>query len=125
MQRKKLTDDFFEDEFYSPDTKTASMNPEFMIKLQRLRTTVGVPFRIGSGWRTREYNAIVKGGEDSEHMEGNAADIDHSAWNGHTRRKFLMAALALGFSVGIYRSHFHVDNRTGLKVVWIGTNVKD
>ena len=123
MNRKKLTADFYEDEFYSPDRNFAKMEPEFMFKLQKLRTTVGVTFTVSSGYRTAEYNARVGGKAESLHLVGMAADIDHTAWDGATRHKFVTAALALGFSVGVYRKHFHVDTRTTSKVFWIGGNV--
>lgn len=125
MIRKKLTDDFFEDEFYSPDTMTGAMNKDFMLKLQRLRTTVGVRFKITSGFRTVAQNNKVNGAKDSRHLTGNAVDISHVDWNGYTKRQFVTAALAQGLSVGIYKTHFHVDNREGLHVLWVGTNVKD
>jgi zinc D-Ala-D-Ala carboxypeptidase len=123
MNRKKLTDDFFEDEFWSPDKNFAKMEPEFMLKLQRLRTTVGVVFTVSSGYRTAEFNARIGGAPESLHLVGKAADIEHKAWDGATKHKFVSAALALGFSLGIYRKHFHVDTRTGTRVLWIGKAV--
>ncbi len=125
LKRKKLTENFYEDEFYSPDTKSAKMNMEFMYKLQRLRTIVDVEFTITSGYRSEAYNAIVKGGSQSQHLLGNAVDIDHQRWDAVTRYRFLTAALSLGFSVGIYQKHFHVDNRMTTKVLWIGKNVTE
>lgn len=124
--RKKLSADFYEDEFWSPDTNTAKMNGEFIYKLQKLRNIVGVPFMIGEGggYRTHEYNARMAGAPDSRHMEGIAADIDHTRWDGITRFKFISAACALGFSVGIYPKHFHIDNRLGPKVLWVSLKKK-
>jgi uncharacterized protein YcbK (DUF882 family) len=118
--RKKLSADFFEDEFYSPDTKTAKMEPEFVYKLQKLRNVVGVGFKISSGYRSEAYNAILGGSSESYHVKGMAADVDHQGWNGETKFKFVAAASALGFSIGIYDKHFHVDTRLGPKVLWIG-----
>lgn len=123
MSRKKLTADFFEDEFWSPDKNFAKMEPEFMLKLQKLRSTLGVVFTVSNGYRTSEYNARIGGASKSLHLTGQAADIDHTAWDGATKLKFLGAAIALGFSIGIYRKHFHVDTRTGTKVLWIGKDV--
>lgn len=124
--RKKLSADFFEDEFWSPDTNTAKMSHEFIYKLQKLRTVVEVPFLIGpgGGFRTREYNSRMGGAEDSMHCHGIAADIDHTRWDGATRFKFISAACALGFSVGIYPKHFHVDTRMGTKVLWVSLQKK-
>jgi uncharacterized protein YcbK (DUF882 family) len=118
--RKKLSANFFEDEFYSPDTKTAKMEPEFIYKLQKLRNVVDVNFVISSGYRTEAYNAILGGASESYHCKGIAADIDHQGWNGEIKFKFVSAASALGFSIGIYDKHFHVDTRLGPKILWIG-----
>lgn len=123
MNRKKLTADFYDDEFWSPDKNVAKMEPEFMLKLQKLRSTVGVVFTISSGYRTPEFNARIGGASESFHTLGMAADIEHKAWDGVTKHKFVSAALAMGFSVGVYRKHFHVDSRTGTKVLWIGKDV--
>jgi|SRR6478735_6307398 len=121
MNRKKLSVDFYEDEFWSPDTNTAKMNAEFIYKLQKLRNIVGVPFLIapGGGFRTPEYNARVGGAGSSKHLDGIAVDVDHTRWNGAIRFQFISAACALGFSVGIYPKHFHVDTRLDQKVLWV------
>lgn len=121
--RKKLTADFFEDEFWSPDKNFAKMEPEFMLKLQKLRSTLGVAFTVSSGYRTAEFNARIGGAKESLHLTGQAADIEHIGWDGATKLKFLGTAIAMGFSIGVYRKHFHVDTRTGVKVLWIGKDV--
>lgn len=121
--RKKLTADFFDDEFWSPDKNFAKMEPEFMLKLQKLRSTVGVVFTVSSGYRTAEFNARIGGAKESLHLTGQAADIEHIGWDGATKLKFLGTAIAMGFSIGVYRKHFHVDTRTGVKVLWIGKDV--
>lgn len=123
MNRKKLTVDFFEDEFWSPDKNFAKMEPEFMLKLQKLRSTVGVVFTVSSGYRTAEFNARIGGAKESLHLTGQAADIEHIGWDGATKLKFLGTAIAMGFSIGVYRKHFHIDTRTGVKVLWIGKDV--
>lgn len=119
MIRKKLSTDFFEDEFWSPDTKSAKMQPEFIYKLQKLRTVLGIPFIISSGFRSPEYNAIKGGASSSLHLLGQAVDIDHTRWDGATKHRFISAASALGFSIGIYPKHFHIDNRMSERVLWI------
>lgn len=121
--RKKVTADFYADEFWSPDKNIANMDADFMLKLQRLRTIVGKSFRITSGYRTVEYNARVGGASSSQHLFGKAVDIDHMTWDGATKLNFIGAAISLGFAVGIYRKHFHIDTRLEPKVLWIGDNV--
>ena len=92
--RKKLTADFFDDEFWSPDKNFAKMEPEFMLKLQKLRSTVGVVFTVSSGYRTAEFNARIGGAKESLHLTGQAADIEHIGWDGATKLKFLGTAIA-------------------------------
>jgi uncharacterized protein YcbK (DUF882 family) len=118
--RIKLSADFYADEFESPDTRESRMQPEFMTKLQRLRTTCGWQFTIKSGYRTKSYNAKLGGEDNSYHVQGMAADISHKGWTGIQRYKFVSAAMALGFSVGVYDAHFHVDNRMEPRMLWIG-----
>ena len=47
--------------------------------LQPLRTAVGIPMPINSGYRCPELNAAVGGVPTSQHMKGEAADIATSA----------------------------------------------
>lgn len=94
-----------------------------MLKLQKLRSTLGVAFTVSSGYRTAEFNARIGGAKESLHLTGQAADIEHIGWDGATKLKFLGTAIAMGFSIGVYRKHFHVDTRTGVKVLWIGKDV--
>lgn len=44
--------------------------------LQPLRDEWGGPIRVTSGYRRPELNALMKGASTSQHMVGNAADLD-------------------------------------------------
>jgi uncharacterized protein YcbK (DUF882 family) len=118
--RIKLSADFYADEFESPDTRESKMQPEFITKLQRLRSICGWQFFVKSGYRTPAYNKKLGGEDNSYHVQGMAADISHKGWTGIQRYKFVSAALSLGLSVGVYDAHFHVDNRMEPRVLWIG-----
>lgn len=48
--------------------------------LERVRTVLGAPVRISSGYRCPELNAAIGGAKDSKHMLGLAADIECQAW---------------------------------------------
>jgi uncharacterized protein YcbK (DUF882 family) len=96
------------------------MDPAFMILLEALRVRVGVEFLITSGFRSREYNAKLKGAaHQSMHCEGIAVDVSHETWNARTKWTFIREATELGLSIGIYVKHFHIDFRTGPSVLWI------
>ena len=42
---------------------------------QKIRDRIGEPLRISSGYRCEKHNAEVGGVKDSQHVQGNAADI--------------------------------------------------
>jgi hypothetical protein len=43
--------------------------------LDPLRAAIGVPIRVGSGYRSPDLNALIHGAKSSQHLEGKAADI--------------------------------------------------
>lgn len=52
------------------------MDPEFLAELQQMRTKLGFPFPITSGFRCPEHNQNVSGsGPDGPHTTGRAVDI--------------------------------------------------
>lgn len=51
------------------------MNAEFLDKLDALRDECAFPFRISSGYRTKERNSAVGGKALSAHLLGRACDI--------------------------------------------------
>lgn len=44
--------------------------------LEPLRVNLGIPIRINSGFRCPELNSAIGGSRFSQHMTGNASDID-------------------------------------------------
>lgn len=82
-------------------------------KLQKLRDKLGKPVVITSGYRTPEHNTKVGGSPNSQHLEGNAADIKV---NGVHPLDVAFAAESVGFTgIGVYTNdgnYFtHVDVR--------------
>lgn len=43
--------------------------------LQQVRRWFGLPVKVNSGYRSLEVNTLVGGAENSQHMQGEAADI--------------------------------------------------
>jgi uncharacterized protein YcbK (DUF882 family) len=56
-------------------SRVVGPTPALVTVLQRLRTTVGSPLRIVSGYRCPDHNRAVGGFVRSQHLLGNAADI--------------------------------------------------
>ena len=122
-ERRKIK--FFKiEEFDSPDKPGSAkdnMNMYLIERLDQAREMAGVPFKITSGFRSKEYHEDLKKrgyktSENSQHLVGNAADI--STPDSMTRYKVLNALILAGFkSIGIGRSFIHVDTRSH-GVIW-------
>ena len=96
-------------EFDCKGTGRIALDPDAMDKLQALRTRIGKPFHIVSGYRSPEHNRNVGGAPRSKHMEGIAFDVSMS---GHNREEFIREAEKMGFNgIGRYPSFVHIDTR--------------
>lgn len=111
-------------EFDSPDLPGSgkeNMNMDFVHRLDQARSMSGVPFKITSGFRTKEYNLDLekrgyKISKKSQHLKGNAVDI--STPDSSSRYKILKSLMNVGFtSFGLGESFIHVDTRSQ-EVVW-------
>lgn len=102
-------------EFDSPDAEGSGqyMNQEFLQMLDRAREIAGIPFKINSGFRTREHNSYLlangyKASPNSAHLRGCAADI--AATSSKQRYLILTALIAVGFNrIGVANGFIHVD----------------
>lgn len=102
-------------EFDSPDLEGSGdqMNQDFVQMLDYAREKAGIPFKITSGYRTREHNNYLlangyKASPNSSHLKGLAADI--SATSSGQRYAILTALLSVGFTrIGIASNFIHVD----------------
>jgi len=108
-------------EFDSPDSPDSgnNMQPSFLRMLNHARQIAGIPFKINSGFRTKEHNAKVGGTENSSHLRGYAADI-HCTSSTY-RYEIISALLQAGFNrIGVAKTFIHVDNDPikTQKVIW-------
>jgi uncharacterized protein YcbK (DUF882 family) len=109
-------------EFDDPTEKDSGLNMsiEFIHLLDQLRTKVGFPFEVNSGFRTEAHNNAVGGKPESAHTKGLAADI-HCSTSGD-RYEIVARALELGFKrCGIGDSFVHLDLSFDLpqRVLWL------
>jgi uncharacterized protein YcbK (DUF882 family) len=95
------------------------MDSGFLQKLDNARQIAGIPFKINSGYRTKERNELAKGKKDSSHLVGKAADI---SVNGSRDRWIIIDALIkAGFNrIGIANTFIHVDSdeNKSSNVIW-------
>lgn len=89
------------------------MNLEFLELLDEAREIAEIPFKITSGYRTKEYNEdLIKRGykasKNSSHLKGLAADI--SVKDSKSRFIVFNSLLLAGFTrIGIADTFIHVD----------------
>jgi hypothetical protein len=109
------------EEFDSPDSPGSGkhMKKEFLEMIDLARGLAGIPFKINSGFRTREHNSIVGGRIGSSHLAGCAADI--SCTNSGNRALIIKSLIDAGFTrLGIASSFIHVDNDiTKEDAIWL------
>ena len=106
------------EEFACQETGECFMKEEFIHALDALRHECGFPFKITSGYRSKNHSLEAKKpGGPGQHSAGIAADI---AVSGGAQRFIIVAkALELGMSgIGIAKSFVHVDIRQTTPVIW-------
>jgi len=113
-------------EFDSPDLSGSGLNmdKDFLSMLDNARDIAKTPFKITSGYRTKEHNIAIykklgKKPIESSHLKGLACDIACS----DSRARFLIinALLEAGFTrIGIANNFIHVDSdcEKSQDVIW-------
>ena len=103
------------DEFDCPSLPNSgkNMDSSFLAKLEQAREIAGIPFKITSGYRTKEHNQSLrdkgyKASPNSSHLIGVAADISVSS--GADRYIILSALIKAGFRrIGVAKTFIHCD----------------
>lgn len=98
------------DEFDCPSLPNSgkNMDSSFLAKLEQAREIAGIPFKITSGYRTKEHNAEVGGVPNSSHLIGVASDI--AVFGGADRYIILSALIKAGFKrIGVAKTFIHCD----------------
>lgn len=83
--------------------------------LSILRTKIGKPVIITSGYRTPEWNKKCNGAKYSYHMRGMAADIRVDGMSAKELANELNAIVPDECGIIVYKSWVHFDVRTGKK----------
>jgi hypothetical protein len=103
--------DFSPEEIACRGTGELLIDTDAMDKLQALRTKLGRPIIINSGYRSPPHNHAVGGAKGSKHMEGIAFD---GRMDNQNPQQYMAAARAVGFNgIGEYPElgFCHVDAR--------------
>jgi hypothetical protein len=108
MDWKKIKH-FKKEEFYCKHCNKEHMDEQFMLTLDDARDMAGVPFKITSGYRCPEHDAMVDG--KGNHPTGKAADIEVAS--SRSRFLILQALFAANFRrIGLDETFIHVDDLT-------------
>ena len=96
-----------------------NMKKDFLKKLDKARAIADVPFKITSGYRSKETNKRAKGVSTSSHLKGLAADI--SCKDSSTRQKIVNALIQAGFTrIGIADTFIHCDtDKDKQDAIWL------
>jgi len=96
-----------------------NMKKDFLKKLDKARAIADVPFKITSGYRSKETNKRVGGVSTSSHLKGLAADI--SCKDSSTRQKIVNALIKAGFTrIGIADTFIHCDtDKDKQDAIWL------
>ena len=94
-------------------SNTAALDMLLVYRLQELRTKIGKPLRVCSGFRCKTHNRSVGSDDNSQHVLGYAADILPP--EGMTPDELAKIAENMGVSkwggIGIYNTFVHFDIR--------------
>lgn len=104
---------------YFKDSEVIGLNWKLVDKLDEAREIAGVPFKITSGFRSKEQNKKAGGVEDSAHLSGYAVDI--ACTSDINRYKIQTALLKVGFNrLGIGETFIHadIDPNKPANVIW-------
>ena len=86
---------FTEAEFRCRHSGETKMHPDFMRRLQHLRSVYGRPMQVTSGYRSPQHPVEARKRQPGEHTSGRAADI---AVQGAEALRIIQLALGLGFT---------------------------
>lgn len=86
------------------------ISPEAETAFRTLEGTWGRPLRVNSAYRDPKKNAAVGGAKGSQHIHGNAFDVDVSDLSQEERVNLIKSARASGFrGIGVYNNSLHFD----------------
>lgn len=98
-----------------PDIK--GVKPAVLTAFQDLQNAWGKQIPIRSGFRDEDRNRDAGGAKHSQHIHGNALDLDVSAMPEEERKELIRTASALGFKgIGVYNNSIHID--MGARRAW-------
>lgn len=92
----------------APDMK--GVQPVVIDRFRQLQRIFGASVPVVSGFRDPDRNRRAGGAKASQHMHGNALDLDVSGMPVEERIRLIQTASAAGFTgIGVYDNSIHID----------------
>lgn len=101
---------FTEKEFKNctPSCSMSEMDADFLLRLDRIRYTAGIPLVLNCAYRSKEWDIKQGRSGNSAHCKGKAVDIRCNTSG--NRMKIVKAALDCGITrIGIGKTFVHID----------------
>lgn len=92
-----------------PPCSISQMDETFLRMLDELRSRVALPLVLNCAYRSPSWDVERGRSGSGYHTKGRAVDV--RCQDSSLRAKVVASALALGLSVGMYRTFLHIDNR--------------
>lgn len=109
---------FKTEDFDCQETGENAVNPALIRRLDELRSAVGRPLYVTSGYRSPRHSIEAKKSKPGTHAQGIACDI--AVANGVERRQLVKQAFYLNFTgIGVAKTFVHVDIRKTEPVLWV------
>ena len=113
----KLSTHFKSEEFACHCCGVSKATPELITLLETIRQYANAPLVINCGYRCAKHNATVGGVNHSQHLLGNAADIQIHGMTPAKAQQFIQELHDSGKchvgGLGRYATFTHVDARDG------------
>lgn len=118
----KLSEHFSEEEFMCHcGCGEKHINPKLIELLERIRASFGKSIKIVSGRRCEKHNKECGGKPHSQHLLGNAADIQIDGMLPVAVQEYLMKHFDDDCKgLGRYKTFTHIDVRDGKIARWNG-----
>lgn len=95
------------------------VQPKLINNWELVQGDFGRAVTVVSGSRDSATNAKAGGAKGSQHLSGNAIDVDVSNMSIEDRKRLISLASARGFTgIGIYENSLHFDMRAGGPAMW-------
>ena len=111
---------FVYDEFKCPCCGKNETSEKLISLLDYVRSIIGMPMEVNSGWRCKKHNKKIGGNPESEHSTGEGADI--KCESSKMRYLLIKTALSIGFNrIGVGNGFIHlgISPDRPNEVIWI------